>query len=179
MATGFFRGVRERLIVRTSALRRSEKFAVASSAFASPSVREAVPALEFTPIYVMRVTMRLRYPRCTREGRVGGHAVLPVRAGARTVGRVLVDRRALPMDLLRLRTNERILCRAGRELPRVRQAARAQGVAFLRVRHGRTLRKGVGLGSSYGAPALSSGPRQALKRGGRTPSTWRPPRSSA
>ena len=55
----------------------------------------------------------------THEGRAGGQAILPVRADARTVGRVLVGRRALPMGLLRSRKNERILCRAGRELPRV------------------------------------------------------------
>lgn len=31
------------------------------------------------------------YPRRTHEGRAGGHAILSVRAGTRTVGRVLVD----------------------------------------------------------------------------------------
>src|SRR5215203_1704946 len=48
--------------------------------------------------------------RRTYEGRAGGHAILSVRASTRTVGRVLVDRRALPMGLLRLRGNERNLC---------------------------------------------------------------------
>src|SRR5215213_2501486 len=68
---------------------------------------------------VVRVTIRPSYPRFTHEGRAGGHAILSVRAGTRTVGRVLVDRRALPMGLLRLRRNERNLCRASRELSRV------------------------------------------------------------
>src|SRR5215217_456179 len=54
------------------------------------------------PGLVVRVTIRSSYPRRTHEGRAGGHAILSVRAGSRTVGGVLVDRRALPMDLLRL-----------------------------------------------------------------------------
>src|SRR5215217_995903 len=54
------------------------------------------------PALVIRVTIRASYPRRTHEGRAGGHAILSVREGTRTVGRVLVDRRSLPMDLLRL-----------------------------------------------------------------------------
>src|SRR5215204_1665938 len=49
-------------------------------------------------------------PTTYSRGGTGGHAILSVRAGTRTVGRVLVDRRALPMDLLRLRGNERNVC---------------------------------------------------------------------
>src|SRR5215217_7121367 len=54
------------------------------------------------PALVVRVTIRSSYPRRTHEGRIGGHTILSVRANARTVGRVLVDPRSLPMDLLRL-----------------------------------------------------------------------------
>src|SRR5918994_7444233 len=62
------------------------------------------------PGFVISVTIRSSYPQRTHEGRTGGHAILSVRAGTRTLGRVLVDRRALPMGFLRLRTNERNLC---------------------------------------------------------------------
>src|SRR5919107_1305250 len=63
------------------------------------------------PGLVIRATMRDLVSTTHSRGGTGGNAILSVRAGTRTVGRVLVDRRALPMDLLRLRTNERDQCR--------------------------------------------------------------------